>query len=85
MLVVLIQYVLPDDVDSAELRHGQDVLVSGDPDKPTLRGQISTVHKDGDVVSIFIPDGQDGAADFQNWVVSDGGVGVDLDPSSLLG
>lgn len=76
---MLLQYDWPGDVDEVP-DIGTRVEVSGDPDKPVLRGAIARIiDEDGDVVlSIMMPDGQPGAEEFQVWVANEGDIGLKL-------
>lgn len=55
--------------------------VSGDPDRPVLRGAVAR-HLDGDegitIISILLANGQNGSLEFQNWVITEGNIGVEV-------
>jgi hypothetical protein len=77
---MVIHYDLPAGVEAPT--RGQAVKVLGNPFGKVLDGKISIVHDDEDMVSIYIPDGQDGADVFQAWVAGNGDVAVNFDPSA---
>lgn len=62
---------------------GTKLLVSGDPDKLLVKGEVLRVSPGENggwpSLSIYIPDGQDGAGPFQDWIVNGGSVGIKLD------
>lgn len=74
---MLLHYDWPEDEIPAV---GTLLDISGDPDKPVLRGQIwrHLENEEGDVeaVSIMMVDGQEGAEGFQLWVAAEGDIGV---------
>lgn len=56
---------------------GTYLEVSGDPDRPVLRGVIARhLEEEPQFVSILIGDGQEGAEEFQNWIATEGTLGV---------
>lgn len=85
---MIVRYVWPDDLDTVPAI-GTPVEVSGDPDKPVLKGEVTRVFEDGQdhpemdaedspVLHISMVDGQNGAADFMQWIMSENTLGVRL-------
>lgn len=76
---------------------GTAVDVSGNPDKRVLKGEVWRHVPDEEAdelaggqrdagattISIMIPDGQEGAQDFQEWVITEGDIGVVPSSSDL--
>lgn len=64
---------------------GTRLKLSGDPDRPVLDGTVAR-QVDGEdgvtVLSIVIPDRQNGSLNFQHWVQNDGEIGIKLDDRS---
>lgn len=77
---MLLQYdwpVLEGDVPEV----GTWLDLSGDPDRPVLRGAVARTLESEDpeivaTLSIIVPDGQAGAEEFQHWLVTEGSLGV---------
>lgn len=67
--------------DGAAPETGTWLDVSGDPDRPVLRGAVVR-HADGEegitVISILLANGQKGSLELQNWIVSQGDIGVEV-------
>lgn len=69
-----LRYSIPEDVDD-ELHTGTAVIVSGDPDKATLKAMVGSVFED--YVEILVPEDQPGYRDLMVWVLGeDATIGV---------
>lgn len=77
---MVIHYDLPEEIDTPT--RGQPVEILGSPFGKVLKGSISIVHDGKDMVSIYIPDGQDGGDAFESWIAANGDVAVNFSPSS---